>query len=205
MLGIDVHHADGKLDFSALKRQGIAFCYAKATEGATFTDPLYSWYRQKAGQCGILFGAYHFLGTKSDPVDQADHFLHVVGNLRGYLPPVVDAEEEGLSKFDYTDKVATFAKHVWRLGGVYPIVYAGADFLRNNLDASRLSHLHLWLAKYPKTGAPFGKTPTAAPWGTPTFWQFTDEGDMKGLVRPGSLDMNYFTGSAVDLASLVIR
>lgn len=69
--GLDVSHHQGHIDWSALK--GWDFVYIKATEGRTWTDPLFEENWLGAGQAGLVRGAYHFLVTTSTGQAQGEH------------------------------------------------------------------------------------------------------------------------------------
>ena len=78
-LGIDLHGGDvqsAPLQVGLAKANGVAFIYAKATQGMTFVDPAYHTIRtQCATVGGILFGAYHFFQPGEDPIEQARFFV----------------------------------------------------------------------------------------------------------------------------------
>lgn len=57
--GIDVSNNNGRIDLSK-GFSGLDFVLAKASQGTTFTDPDYMFYRQQAADRRALFGAYHF-------------------------------------------------------------------------------------------------------------------------------------------------
>lgn len=93
LAGIDVSHFQGNVNWPAVKAAGIAFAFAKASDGNTYTDPQFAnnWRGMQAA--GILRGAYHFYESKDDPQTQAQQFLKVLGQLGSNdLPPVVDIE-----------------------------------------------------------------------------------------------------------------
>src|SRR5215472_10861520 len=91
--GIDVSHYQGTIDWASVRTAGIVFAYAKATEGITYTDPLFTnnWSAMKAA--GVVRGAYLFFHSNDDPTAEADHYLSVVGTIApGDLPPMLDVE-----------------------------------------------------------------------------------------------------------------
>src|ERR1035438_7078198 len=95
--GIDVWDAQGKIDWNAVANSGVAFAYAKATDGK---DPHASFQTNwaGAGAAGILRGAYHWfypVPLGSDHLQrQVDAFLAQMGSLAANdLPPMVDVEQ----------------------------------------------------------------------------------------------------------------
>ena len=58
--GIDVSHHQGDVDWNAVGQAGIAFAFAKSTEGDTFQDPQFGTNCAGMKEAGIIRGAYHF-------------------------------------------------------------------------------------------------------------------------------------------------
>ncbi|NJK52148.1 MAG: hypothetical protein HC936_03745 [Leptolyngbyaceae cyanobacterium SU_3_3] len=60
--GIDVSVYQGNIDWATVASQGIYYGFAKATEGASTTDPAFAknWAGMKS--VGLVRGAYHFFG-----------------------------------------------------------------------------------------------------------------------------------------------
>jgi lysozyme len=60
VLGIDVSHHNGEVDWFAVARSDVKFAYVKATDGHGFVDPRFgqSWAQMR--EAGLLRGAYHF-------------------------------------------------------------------------------------------------------------------------------------------------
>ena len=60
ILGIDVSHYQGKIDWAAVAHSGIQFAFLKATEGCGPADSRFRENWIAAGNAGILRGAYPF-------------------------------------------------------------------------------------------------------------------------------------------------
>ena len=102
VLGLDVSHYQGTVDWASVLRQGYRFAFIKATEGTTWTDPEFSANWAGAKGAGLLRGAYHYYEPGDDPGQQADFFLNTVWPHGGQpllapgdLPPVLDIETTG--------------------------------------------------------------------------------------------------------------
>lgn len=91
--GINVSHYQGEIGWQQVRAAGIAFAYAKATEGVSYADPRYNANLAGATAVNLPFGAYHFYSPGRDPIVQADHFLNVAHVGPGSLPPVLDVEK----------------------------------------------------------------------------------------------------------------
>ncbi len=92
LLGIDVSHYQGVVNWGAVKAAGCSFAFAKATEGTGIVDSEFAanWSGMKAA--GLARGAYHFFHPSEDAAAQASRFLATVQLQPGDLPPVIDVE-----------------------------------------------------------------------------------------------------------------
>jgi lysozyme len=204
VLGIDVSHHNGAIDWPLVGQSDVRFAFAKATDGSTFVDPRFTANWPAIRDAGLLRGAYHFGRPGSDPEVQASHFASVVGPLSwGELPPALDLEVmDGQSKQAVIDWTLAFLGRAELLLGCPLIVYTGGLW-RHQLGGPNVqalaTHL-LWTARY-------GSAPPIVPppWKEWSFWQFTD--GRSGQVRqisgvPGACDCDWYGGDAADLQSL---
>ncbi|MBP5609087.1 MAG: glycoside hydrolase family 25, partial [Lachnospiraceae bacterium] len=95
VVGVDVSAYQGDVDWKVLSSQGISFAYIKATEGSSHTDRCFSYNWEKAAECDIRTGAYHFFSFESPGKTQAEHFIETVSPVENMLPPVIDVEYYG--------------------------------------------------------------------------------------------------------------
>ncbi len=205
LLGIDVSHNNGPVDWRQVAAGGLAFAYAKATEGTGFVDPLFgtNWAAMK--QAGLMRGAYHFFHPAKPVAAQADKFVSVVGHLAGRdLPPMLDLEETvpqnewtGVTKAKRVALALDWLERVEKALGRKPIVYTRSGFVQEAFDrAGPLAEYVLWIAHY--TSAPAPAIPPG--WSAWTIWQFTETGRVSGVK--GNVDMNRFNGTHEELLAL---
>lgn len=97
----------GKIDWTAVKKSGIQFAFAKATEGATYRDPTFKYNLQQMRAIGLeLIGAYHFfrgLPNDSTAAQQAENIDTTLRNAafdRNTNLLAIDVEEHGNNAFD---------------------------------------------------------------------------------------------------------
>jgi GH25 family lysozyme M1 (1,4-beta-N-acetylmuramidase) len=212
--GIDVsswNHPNGAgISWTAVRDAGHSFAFIKADEGPVSTggkyyvNPYFGSDWAGAGAAGLYRGAYHFARPKlplSTAVQDARHFVSITGTMRGPrdLPPVLDLEATGgLSGPNIIAWSKSWLHEVERLTGRRPIVYTGYYFWQDTLNAtSELAPWRLWLPWYTTASQP-GRVP--APWGTWTFWQYTETGRVPGIVS--NTDINRYCCSAANLAAL---
>jgi lysozyme len=189
--GIDVSHYQGRIDWRAVEAAGIGFAYMKATEGATFTDPMFRRNWAAAGETRIVRGAYHRFRAGRDGAAQANHFLAVVSLRDGHLPPVLDVEStDGVSDARLVRGVRAWLAEVERRTGKRPVVYTKPGFRRAHLGTA-LDDYPLWIAEYGVD------SPSVDPW---HFWQHSERGRVAGIGR--AVDLDRFNGSHAELRAL---
>ena len=194
LAGVDVSHYQGNIDWEDLAEAKISFAFAKATDGITYTDPMWAANKANARQNGILVGGYHFYEPADDPAPQAQNFLTALGDVSGTLPPVVDLEKAPTDEqaAQYAADVLTFLRAIEQATNCTPIIYADLSFYQTYL-AVDLSDYPLWLAEY-------RTTPPAASGPSWVFWQYAQNGFVDGIT--GAVDLDWFAGDATALAAL---
>ena len=199
VLGIDVSHHNGEVDWSKLSGTGVEFVILKATDGIDWLDPLFVYnFRKLAGQESLIRGAYHYYQYADDPVEQADWFISNVALVPGDFPPIVDIEKippEGHETFH-----ADLYAFLGRLEEHYqaePIVYSGRKIWNAQL-AETLGDYPLWIAEY---GVVRPDIPVREhPW---VLWQFTDEYQVPGSEK--NVDASYFNGDINGFRGLLLK
>ena len=196
VVGVDVSHYQGVIDWEALADDGHDFAFIKATEGEELQDAAFAANWANAGKTGMRRGAYHFFRPEVLPATQAKNFFSAVELRPGDLPPVLDVEDRGkLSPAQLVTAVRQWSRMIEVRYGVKPIIYTGQNFY-NRFLAGQLDDFPLWLARYD------AEEPVTVCGRDYAFWQYTDEGRLPGVV--GDIDRNVFLGSHLDLALLCI-
>lgn len=201
MLGIDVSHHNGQVNWKVVRAGGTDFAFMKATEGDGFVDASFADNWQNARDAGVLRGAYHFFSPLVDPAAQAAHFIATVGALLpGDLPPVIDVESGELdqrSPGELLDALGVWLGQVKSALGLTPIIYTGRFIWQDRLGGSaRFADHPLWIAQYTSASKP------TLPSGFPDwlFWQFSEDGKASGIS--GNVDPDRFNGDLVKLRAL---
>lgn len=196
VLGVDVSHHQGTIDWKQLQANGVDFAYIKASEGENFNDPRFSrnWYASE--QAGLLRGAYHFFTQCKPGKLQAQNFIRVVPKDIHALPPVVDAEHMGPCSQspavkDVAAELAIFLDLIEAHYGKRPVIYTTREF-----------HDAYLVGKFPKEM--FWVRSLLLPprfrkhqW---VFWQYHNRGRRRGINGP--VDLNAFRGSRAELQAL---
>ena len=195
--GIDVSHHQGRIDWTAVKRDGIRFAFIKATEGGDWTDPRFQRNWTSARQAGILRGAYHYYRPQTHSAVQARHFLRRVKMGSNDLPPVLDVEAtDGVSNATLRRGVRNWLRMVEAETGKRPIIYVSRRFAPRL--AAEFGDYPLWIADY-RGSAP--SVPRG--WRRWTFWQHSERGRVRGIQAP--VDRNWFRGTLEELRRFARR
>jgi lysozyme len=197
--GIDVSYYQETIDWRKVRKSGVLFAFIRVSDGSTFADPMFEKNWSKARPTGILRGAYQYFRPEENAVTQADILIAAIKRDPGELPPVIDVESTGgRSPAQIKRAVETWIKRVREKLGVEPIIYTGPDFWKTEVKNADLTSQPLWIAHY-TTSCP----QVPAPWKMWTFWQYTDKGQVPGII--GNVDMNVFAGSFTELEDFARR
>lgn len=206
--GIDCSSWQGTISWQAAKAKSVRFAFIKATEGSTYMNPNFPLDWKEARRSGIIRGAYHYFDPSQSVTSQVNHFVAVVGFLEtGDLPPALDLEGNKWNAIPIKDRLPlalSWLNAVEQAFGLPPVVYVGHYFARDVLRTAGVFQLRrhkLWIPNYnTKIQQPL----IPAPWSNWTFWQYTDSGQIPGVIS-GRVDRNRFAGSMEDLLHLTKR
>ena len=190
---MDISH-NNDIDLSAAQSAGIVAVIHKATEGATFQDPMYATRRAEATKLGLLWGAYHF-GTAADVNQQIQNFTQTAQLQPG---DVVVLDYEELSGDQMTQQQAEqFVTLFQQQFGYLPLLY-GSSLLTSISATSPLAGCGLWIAEYASVSQP--SLPPA--FRAYDLWQFTDGTVPTPLQTAGStVDRDRYNGTQAELVA----
>ncbi|WP_434729983.1 glycoside hydrolase family 25 protein [Rhizobium binae] len=199
--GIDVSHHQGDIDWETVAAQrNVRFAIMKATEGGDHKDSRFAENWQRAGDAGMVRGAYHFFTFCRPGRDQAQNVLATVPKTPGTLPIAVDLEFVG-----NCDKVPTVEEMTTEVNAFFtelkstfpekPIFYVTQEFFDQYLkgNETRFPEHYLWLRSV-------FKEPTQEGCGRWSIWQFADNGTVNGIQ--GAVDLNALCSSETDFSHL---
>lgn len=196
--GIDISHHQDIIDWDILTREDINFVFMKATEGGDHKDTKFQRNWEKAGDIGLIRGAYHFFTFCKPGHEQALNFIETVPIEKESLPPAIDLEFSGNckarpSKEEVQFELSVFAKLVEQRYGKSPIIYTTNDSYEAFLAGDDLGY-PIWIRDiYSKP-----KLPDGAKW---DFWQFTHQGRIHGI--DGFVDLNVYNGSEEEFETFI--
>lgn len=191
ILGIDVSHFNGRVNWKEVRESGVKFAFIKATEGAFFSDNYYERNFEEALCNNINVAPYHFVSPRSNAVSQAEFFCKKL--LKNpddmLLTPVLDIEwdfKKGIDQWlninnreriDFIFAIITFIEDKI---GRKPTIYTSKSFWDEKIhltDKHNISNYPLWINDYHKD---IIEPNLPRDWNKWTFWQFTEQFEIKG-------------------------
>ena len=191
IVGVDVSHYQGQIDWRRLRQAGVSFAYIKATEGGDFVDPKFRDNWNGSLQADIATGAYHFFTQCKSGAEQAANFIATVPLDERSLPPVVDVEQLDCggkpSTLNPVEEIKVFLKAAEVHYGCRPIIYTTPDFESMFLQGKMLDEIFwprsiFWPPTYRKEN-----------W---VYWQYHHYGRRDGIEGP--VDLDAFRGTDQD-------
>lgn len=206
--GMDISHLNGPINWDNLSQQ-ISFVYCKASQGASFKDPMFQNNLGQIKQKGLIMSAYHFLTFQNTAQQQADNFMGcgIDFSAPGTLPPALDVEwqvPDSLNKFILDNKAACiqlisdWLQLITTQTGRTPVIYTAKSFWFEYLgNPSGFESYPLWIPAYQNNlpGLPPG-------WTNYAIWQYSGAGAIDGVTGP--VDQDLFNGSMDDLKKLAL-
>ncbi len=191
VVGVDLSHYQGAVDWPVLSGQEITFVYIKATEGSGHVDSRFSQNWEEAEKTDLKVGAYHFFSFDSPGVTLAENFISQVVPYDGMLPPAVDVEYYA-DKREHPPEAAAVREQLQvmldRLEahyGMRPVIYCTEEVWDAYLDGCYEAY-PLWIRNV------FTKPGISDPW---TFWQYSNRGRLSGYTGDEEfIDLNVFYG-----------
>lgn len=191
ILGIDVSHFQGDVNWQEVKEAKITFVYDKASEGKSFKDPDYPENKIGAHQNELAHGSYHFFTSDADAVEQAKFFISIIDYGPGDMPPVLDLEQGGIkgdiNPATFQSEVLKWLSHVNATLGVKPIIYTNHVFGDRYLTREDFSEYNLWIAEYGVQNPTIPKTWADKGW---LIWQRSERGTIEGAI--GQVDHDLY-------------
>ena len=197
VIGVDVSHHQGQIDWRALAGDGIAFAYIKATEGGNFRDTNFASNWAGAAGAGLVRGAYHFFTPCRTGIDQARNFIATVPRDPSALPPAVDAESmgpcsNGAPIGNVAGELEILLAQLSAHYGRRPLIYTTAEFHDAYLKG-RFPRDRFWVRSL--VWPPLIRQEQ---W---ILWQYQDRGARRGVQGP--VDLSAFRGSKQDFTAFV--
>lgn len=205
VLGIDVSHHNGKIDWKQVAVSGKKFAILKAQYEAQShrIDETFEYNYAEAGKYGLARGVYVYIARTSaaDPVTDAKMLLEKLKGRRLEYGIWLDLEDKNikpLGKAGLTRLINVY-NDLFRAAGYYVGIYCNRDWYLNVLDGYSLSeNFDFWIARYPSndTGV-YNPTSSLKPDKYAVAWQYSSKGKVPGIK--GNTDLNVDFDGVVNL------
>lgn len=204
LYGIDVSHYQSGLDLRTARDQGYSFVMAKVTEGTGFYDSAYTKFRDAAKAEGLLFAAYHYLRSDSDPDKQAAWCASKLGDKT--IPVMVDMESGSNGSTPKMAHCTAFVKGLAARGVRATLLYLPEWFWKSIGSPPIPTTPYLVSSKYGTNATGYAASiypgNDSSRWSayggrTPLILQFGSKGKYSGYS--GNVDVNAFRGTIADL------
>lgn len=185
--GFDISAHNGYANLQAAADAGYKFVFIKASEGVSFRDENFVLNYNKARHAGLKTGAYHFFRFDRDGVEQAKHFLKVVGARPLELGLAIDIEDTGNATGVPIDSINDRLERM--------VEYLNLRGYRVTFYSNRAGYEKYLMDRYP--GFPlwvcqFSDNSTNTDW---TYWQYDHHGRIPGIN--GDVDLNAYFGTEI--------
>ncbi len=183
--GIDVSHYQKEINWSSVKESMDSldfFVYCKVTEGLSLVDERWEENHHHLDEEKIKHGAYHFFRPGQSATWQAKHFMNHYTYDPGHLPPVLDAEVEGISNEFLINGMKNWLERIENQWHVRPIIYTSWSFYKNKFKG-KFPGYKFWIARYGDEGE-WLDDPNII------HWQYSDNGRVAGIEEPVDLNIS---------------
>lgn len=213
ILGCDVSHWNGTIDWNKAKSNGLQYTFVKVagrgrTSGTISDDPKYKENIRGALNAGLRVGVYFYSEaiTVDEAIEEANYLIARARNYNITLPLVIDYEGfnsneriglANLSKEQYTEIVRAFCETV-KNAGYTPMIYASATFYTKYMDGESLSrNYRIWTAAYSYKPEHYNRV-------TYDFWQFTSTADGPSFGMGSTyVDLDYWYDDGTNFGSVL--
>ena len=194
--GVDVSEFQSTVQWDQVRAAGVAFAFARISDGIAYPDPYFRTNWQGMRDSGIVRGAYQYFRAGVDPRAQANLVLASLedaGGLHpGDLPVVMDIEtEDGQDESTIVAHMRDWLASVRAATGRLPILYTSNGTYP--VHAPTFAGYPLWVANY-DVACPL----MPEGWSGWSFWQSSSTGMVAGIGL-GPVDLDEFQGTLADL------
>ncbi|MFG2699524.1 glycoside hydrolase family 25 protein [Streptomyces sp. NPDC048386] len=183
--GMDVSSYQGPQDWAALKKKGVVFSFAKASEGQHSRDKRFDTHIAGIIKAGLVPGGYHFAWpTQSVAAEATNYIAAVKPYARKGFVHWLDLEQNSGGR-NYGNRTASqirtwVAEWLRLVAAAFPGQRVGVYTSASDVAAGHLpAGVPLWFPRYPWGSADWSRAEAAAQPTVngvrPLIWQFTSQ------------------------------
>lgn len=199
VLGIDVSHYQGKIDWGKVAASGKRFAIMKAMYEAQShrLDETFEYNYKSAGDYGIDRGVYIFIASASiqDPVKDAKALLdHLKGRKLEY-GIWLDLEADVLRNKgkEFIRNLCYIYAYHFTMAGYFVGIYCNRDWYLNVIHDDLKNDFDFWIARFPANdNGSYNPASNLKPNGSyAVAWQYSSKGSVPGINAKCDLDVDY--------------
>lgn len=199
VLGIDVSHHQGHIDWSKVKNEGKRFAIMKCQYEAQShrKDETFDYNYAEAGKHGLSRGVYIYIASASiaDPQHDAESLLKNLNGRQLEYGIWLDLEDRTLEvkgKAFIRDLAYIYAD-IFMRAGYFVGIYCNRDWYVRLIHDDLKRDFDFWIARFPRndTGI-YNKDSSLKP--SPSIavaWQYSSKGRVDGISTVVDLDVDY--------------
>lgn len=199
LLGIDVSHYQGKIDWRKVAKDGKKFAILKCQYEALphRKDETFDYNYEQAGANGLARGVYIFIASASmaDPQNDAKCLLNNLAGRKLEYGIWLDLEADivrSRGKAYIRGLVNTYAR-AFSAAGYYVGIYCNRDWYINVIHDDLKALFDFWIARYPKNDSGIYNPHSSL---KPNYkmavaWQYSSKGRVNGIKVNVDLDVDY--------------
>lgn len=199
VLGIDVSHHNGQIDWEQVARDNKKFAILKCQYEAQShrIDEYFEYNYTEAGKNGLARGVYIYIARASmaDPVRDAQCLLNHLKGRKLEYGIWLDLEDKSLRAMGkgYIRDLAYKYADIFMKAGYYVGIYCNRDWYINLIHDDLKQDFDFWIARYPKndTGV-YNKQSSLKPNANiAVAWQYSSKGNVAGIKTRCDLNVDY--------------
>ncbi len=199
VLGIDVSHHNGTIDWSQVSMADKKFAILKCQYEAKShrKDETFEYNYKEAGKYGLSRGVYIFIASDSiaDPVRDATSLITHLKKRPLEYGIWLDLESTVLRRLPKKEitRLCYIYRNIFIAEGYYVGIYCNKDWYDNVLESDVLKRdFDFWIARYPKDdkGA-YNSTSKLKPSDIAVAWQYSSKGNVPGILTRCDLNVDF--------------
>ena len=206
VLGIDVSHHQGTIDWSKVAAAGKKFVIMKAQyEAASHRiDEQFEANYKGAGDNGLARGVYIYIAKASmaDPEADANALIEKLNGRTLEYGIWLDLEDSTVSVKgkDYIRTLAYTYANIFKAAGYYVGIYCNKSWYNNLIHDDLKTDFDFWIARYPSndTGIYNASSSLKMTGDRIVAWQYSSKGSVAGIS--GNVDLNVDYDGVINLS-----
>ena len=198
VFGIDVSHHNGKIDWKAVRNQGIKFAVMKAQYEAQShrIDETFEYNYEQSGLNGMARGVYIYIARASiaDPITDANALLAKLKKRPLEYGIWLDLEDNVLRVIgrENIEKLAYIYSNIFKAAGYYVGIYCNYDWYKNVITDKLKKDFDFWIARYPKGDrGMYNGSSSLKPAKIGVAWQYSSKGNINGIKTRVDLNVDF--------------